>query len=163
MKQKNGKEKAQFYKKWWFWGIVVVVLIGVFGGCQSDNMDLPDASTNVATTEIKEIPTTKPTETINEEVTVPSTEAPAETPANSSVETQPEETEEPTKQTEVPDITEGTAVPSTEPEEVMVWIPIHGGQKYHKTSTCSSMEDPEYVTLSEAEARGFTACKRCYR
>ncbi|MFR7552551.1 MAG: hypothetical protein ACLUVB_07540 [Acutalibacteraceae bacterium] len=43
-----------------------------------------------------------------------------------------------------------------------VWIPTNGGQKYHSHSGCSNMIDPRYVTISEAEALGFTSCKRCY-
>ena len=46
--------------------------------------------------------------------------------------------------------------------EVMVWIPTKGGTKYHTYAGCSNMDDPIYVTLSEAEAQGFTACKRCH-
>ncbi len=44
----------------------------------------------------------------------------------------------------------------------MVWIPTKGGKKYHSNQFCSSMDNPEYVTLEEAEKRGFTPCKRCY-
>ena len=43
-----------------------------------------------------------------------------------------------------------------------VWVPTHGGKKYHSKSTCSNMKDPEKVTLSKAKAEGFTACKKCY-
>ena len=46
--------------------------------------------------------------------------------------------------------------------ETMVWIPTHGGTKYHTHAGCSNMEDPEQVTQSEAESRGFTPCKRCH-
>ena len=46
--------------------------------------------------------------------------------------------------------------------EQKVWIPTHGGKKYHSKSTCSNMKDPETVTLSKAKAEGFTACKKCY-
>ena len=46
--------------------------------------------------------------------------------------------------------------------EQMVWVPTHGGKKYHSKSNCSNMKDPEKVTLSEAKAEGFTACKKCY-
>ena len=45
---------------------------------------------------------------------------------------------------------------------VMVWIPTHGGTKYHSRSSCSGMEDPQQVTLEQAQAQGFTPCKRCY-
>ena len=47
-------------------------------------------------------------------------------------------------------------------KETMVWIPTKGGTKYHSNSECSNMENPEYVTQSEAESRGYTACKKCY-
>ena len=46
-------------------------------------------------------------------------------------------------------------------EVKMVWIPTNGGKKYHSKRTCSNMIDPEYVTLEEAEQRGFTDCKKC--
>ncbi len=46
--------------------------------------------------------------------------------------------------------------------ETMVWIPTNGGTKYHTHAGCSNMEDPEQVTKSEAESRGFTPCKRCH-
>ncbi len=36
--------------------------------------------------------------------------------------------------------------------EQMVWVPTHGGKKYHSKSTCSNMKDPEKVTLSTAKA-----------
>jgi predicted small secreted protein len=46
--------------------------------------------------------------------------------------------------------------------ETMVWIPTRGGTKYHTHAGCSNMDDPEKVTQSEAESRGFTPCKRCH-
>ena len=46
--------------------------------------------------------------------------------------------------------------------ETMVWIPTNGGSKYHTHSGCSNMKNPEQVTKSEAESRGFTPCKRCH-
>ena len=46
--------------------------------------------------------------------------------------------------------------------EQMVWIPTKGGKKYHSNSACSNMDGPIYVTISEAEQKGFTACKKCY-
>lgn len=43
-----------------------------------------------------------------------------------------------------------------------VWVPTNGGKKYHKSASCSNMKNPEEVTKSEAESRGFDPCKRCY-
>ena len=60
---------------------------------------------------------------------------------------------------------ETTEIPGStgEPQGELVWIPTNGGTKYHKESTCSSMQDPKQVTMEEAEKQGFTACKRCYK
>ncbi len=44
----------------------------------------------------------------------------------------------------------------------LVWIPTNGGKKYHSKSTCSNMENPKQVDRADAEAQGFTACKKCY-
>ena len=58
-----------------------------------------------------------------------------------------------------------TTCGKTDPDynhETMVWIPTNGGTKYHTHAGCSNMEDPEQVTQSEAESRGFTPCKRCH-
>lgn len=43
-----------------------------------------------------------------------------------------------------------------------VWIPTNGGTKYHSRSNCSNMKDPIQVDLADAEARGFTPCKKCH-
>ncbi|MBQ8748577.1 MAG: hypothetical protein IJZ14_02075 [Oscillospiraceae bacterium] len=55
----------------------------------------------------------------------------------------------------------GAADPDYE-QSANVWIPTNGGKKYHKSASCSNMKNPERVTQSEAESRGFTPCKRCY-
>lgn len=51
--------------------------------------------------------------------------------------------------------------PTPAPGETMVWIPS-SGSKYHSHSGCSNMKNPTQVTESQAEARGFTPCKRCW-
>ena len=59
------------------------------------------------------------------------------------------------------------STPSTQPEEdapavgSMVWIP-KTGSKYHSYSGCSNMKNPSQVTQSQAEARGYTPCKKCW-
>lgn len=45
-----------------------------------------------------------------------------------------------------------------EPQEEMVWIPS-SGSKYHSNSSCSNMNNPRQVTLSEAQSMGYTPCK----
>lgn len=73
-----------------------------------------------------------------------------------------------TIKTEHPDA-EASENPPEEQEEVpaeeMVWIASTGdGTRYHKHSSCSSMDNPIQIPLSEALARGYTACQKnsCY-
>lgn len=56
------------------------------------------------------------------------------------------------------------AAATSEKTEQMVWIPNNGkaDQKYHSRSGCSNMKTPKQITLSEAKAHGFEACKRCF-
>ena len=46
--------------------------------------------------------------------------------------------------------------------ENLVWVPIHGGKKFHKAATCSSMRDPKQIPMEEAINRGYDYCKKCY-
>lgn len=52
-------------------------------------------------------------------------------------------------------------VAAQEKQEEMVWIPS-SGSKYHSRSGCSGMKNPTQITLSDAKAKGYTACKRCH-
>ena len=44
-----------------------------------------------------------------------------------------------------------------------VWIPMHGGEKYHEIPGCSGMIYPCLMPVSCAEACGFAACEVCVR
>lgn len=48
-----------------------------------------------------------------------------------------------------------------QPQEQMVWIP-QSGSKYHSNSSCSGMNNPTQVTISEAQSMGYEPCKKCY-
>lgn len=48
-----------------------------------------------------------------------------------------------------------------QPQEQMVWIP-QSGSKYHSNSSCSGMNNPTQVTISEAQSTGYEPCKKCY-
>ena len=50
---------------------------------------------------------------------------------------------------------------TTKTDTEMVWIPATGS-KYHRTSTCSNMKNPSYVSKSYAISKGYTPCKKCY-
>lgn len=44
----------------------------------------------------------------------------------------------------------------------VIWVPMHGGKKYHDTYECSGMVEPRQMSIANAKALGFTACKKCY-
>ena len=50
---------------------------------------------------------------------------------------------------------------NVDPSGGVVWIP-QSGTKYHSYSGCSNMNSPSQVTESQAIARGYTPCKRCW-
>lgn len=78
---------------------------------------------------------------------------------------------EPTDLGEEPPASRSTAVPAPDPDPEptaqdktnsgTVWIP-QSGSKYHSTPSCSGMKNPKKVTLSEAQRKGYTPCKRCH-
>ncbi len=103
-----------------------------------------EAPTTVPETEPETVPQTVPTVPTAAEPTIEPVTEPTAAP-----ETEP--TQATTTETE-----------SSEPQEEMVWIPTGGGKKYHSRPGCSNMNNPQEVTISQAEARGFTPCKRCY-
>ncbi len=45
--------------------------------------------------------------------------------------------------------------------ETVVYV-SGSGKKYHSNSSCSGMKSPQELTLTEAENRGYTPCKKCY-
>lgn len=108
--------------------------------------------------EEKEEPEEEPQEEHQEEPTPE--EPPEEEPTPDTV-TEPK----PDIQQEEPIASE----PSDQPEQItsseeagekLVWV-SEDGNRYHDKSTCSNMENPWQVTVSEAEAMGRTPCGRC--
>ncbi len=90
-------------------------------------------------------------------------------PAAAAIESQPAEAGDPTSEEapsrSMPGVdddppSEAQSTPAAG-SGIMVWIP-QSGSKYHSTSSCSGMKDPRQVTLTEAQSRGYTPCKRCY-
>lgn len=125
---------------------LVLLLVLSLAGCGSTT---PETAVTVTETTVPET-SVAITETTAPEVTEPVIET-------TEAVTEPEETVVETTQA----VTEATTQP-TEPTEEMVWIPTHGGTKYHSRASCSNMDNPSHVPISQAIARGFTPCKRCY-
>lgn len=42
-----------------------------------------------------------------------------------------------------------------------VWLPTHGGQKFHTSQTCSGMIEPRMASARNAIALGVSPCKKC--
>lgn len=138
---KKGKTPAKANKAVSYVASVACVL--ALAGC-SVGTDNPVVTTNKADTIT--------TETVVAATTMPGADTTATEPTPTEAETEDVAT--------VPTATETMA--QTEPTEEMVWIPTNGGSKYHSKSTCSGMDNPKEVPLSEAVSKGFTPCKRCH-
>lgn len=48
-----------------------------------------------------------------------------------------------------------------QPQEEMVWI-SNTGSKYHSNSSCSGMDNPSQVPISQAQSMGLQPCKKCH-
>jgi len=55
-----------------------------------------------------------------------------------------------------------TAIADADPND-LVWIPMHGGQKYHRKEDCSNMIEPRQMPKACAAHFGFSPCGKCAR
>ena len=46
--------------------------------------------------------------------------------------------------------------------DAVIWVPMHGGIRYHSNADCSGMVEPRQMSIANAAALDFTACKKCY-
>lgn len=51
---------------------------------------------------------------------------------------------------------------SPAPSAELVWIPMHGGIKYHANFWCSGMIEPRQIPIDCARYFEFDCCERCY-
>lgn len=109
--------------------------------------------------EEKEEPEEEPQEEHQEEPTPE--EPPEEEPTPDTVtEPKPDIQQEEPIASEPSDQPEQITSSEEEAGEKLVWV-SEDGNRYHDKSTCSNMENPWQVTVSEAEAMGRTPCGRC--
>ena len=167
LKRGNATTKAHKYGSYVAGVLCLIVLVG----CSGTNDNAPSPTGPIATEGV--VICTTEAETSAPEtaapITVPETIAPTtdvetttpSTEYGTNPATEPK-TEPETEQAAEPEIIASPTAQSTQPQEALVWIPTNGGSKYHRTSSCSNMADPEQVTISQAIARGFEPCKRCY-
>ena len=147
----NPKPKKPFYKRWWFWAIIVICLISSCTG----GKDIPP---------VDETPSVVIEETVD-------TESFIETPEETLV---PEVTEPPvteitppvveeTKKPEVTPPTKEETAPPAQTEPIVTYVLITPtGEKYHdagcgriNVNTCTQM------TKEDAIAAGYSACGVC--
>lgn len=155
--KKSKKNRTPFYKKWWFWAIIVFLLIGVFSGGnetgENDSTLSSGASTDVHSA------TNPTTDNTAESGTYPSTESSTEPIATEPAETTLPETDPPE-----------TNPPKTEPvaEPTETFILNTNTEKFHEPS-CRSVKDmneenkKEYTgTREEVIVMGYEPCGICH-
>lgn len=45
--------------------------------------------------------------------------------------------------------------------DLLVWIPMHGGSKYHLSPECSNMDEPRQMPVDCALCFDYSSCKKC--
>lgn len=138
-----------------FWALVIFLVCFTFKSCSNNKQEDPDIYTSVTTEYSNPRPTTA-------EVTTdkPNTSATTEEIVTTAEEIAEATTEATTEEATTEESTEAETESTTEYVQ-MVWVPA-SGSKYHKSSSCSGMKNPSQVSLSDAESRGYTPCKKCY-
>lgn len=147
-------------KKRRIWPFVIgaILVMGIVGNLINPNSSrsVPSASPSpdgaersVVSVVATSTPDTEPTLSPTVEPTPAATAAPTATPT-------------PTLYSEpFPAVSSEAEESPVEDPVVYVWIPS-SGSKYHSNAGCSNMNNPRQVTLDEAIAMGYDACKRCY-
>ena len=138
-------------------GILMVLLlaIGSRNAAPAETSVSPSPNVSSVVTSVPEDATPTPEPSPTPDATPTATPSPTPVPTEAPTPT-PEPTLEPTPEP-VAEAEDGTV----EEDVVYVWIPS-SGSKYHSYAGCSNMSNPRQVTLDEAIAMGYDACKRCY-
>ena len=173
---KNNGETGDrpIYRRTWF--ITTIALVVVFGiaaafGGSGDTGDQPPQEPAAVVVQATPEPTAEPTPE----------PTPEETPAPEIVEVPKEAYDDSWEYADEPMVVDGEQAPAesgaeqqaaqeytepvqeAQPQGDMVWIAGSGnGTKYHNDPSCSNMSNPVQISLSDAQARGYEACKRCY-
>ena len=127
----------------WLYVIGIILVLGVIG-----NLVKPDSGNTIPTASVSPSLVGAERSTFLDDMLATPDPTPEATPT-------PSPTPAPTPTPEP-----APAAPTEKPV-VYVWIP-ESGSKYHQYASCSGMDNPQKVTLEEAQAMGYTACKRCY-
>lgn len=100
----------------------------------------------------------------SEHIISETTELPVTTEAQTTTQT-PTTTEAPTtaQTPTTTKVTQAEEAYDAQENTATVWIASSGnGYAYHARSTCGNMKKSTPISLSDAQARGYTPCKKCY-
>lgn len=137
--------------------MALAFLLTAATGCQ-DSAAASSQSSSVPESAIVAVaPTQEPT-------AVPTAEPTAAPTPEPTAEPTPEPTAEPTPApTAAPTEAPAPQPAAAEPQGQMVWIASSGnGTKYHNDPGCSNMKNPLEISITDAQARGYGPCKKCY-
>lgn len=175
----NGEtdDRPIYLRTWFITTIVLVVVFGIaaaVGGSDDTGEQPPQEPTAVAVQT-----TPEPTPDLTAESTPEPT--PEETPVPEVGEESKEVYDDSWEYADEPMVIDGEQVPAesyaeqqpveeyaepsqeAQPQGDTVWIAGSGnGKKYHRDPSCSNMSNPVQISLADAQARGYEACKVCY-
>lgn len=137
--------------------MVLVFLITAATGCQDSTAASSQSSSVPESAIVAAAPMSEPS-------AAPTVEPTAEPTPEPTAEPTPEPTAEPTPApTAAPTEAPAPQPAAAEPQGQMVWIASSGkGKKYHSDPTCSNMNNPLEISISDAQAKGYEPCKNCY-
>lgn len=146
--------------------VLCLLLLLLLSGCGAQSAELQIQDSSVAALKAESFPlpeetavekTTAAVTTAVEKTTAVVTTAIEKTTAAAETEVEKTKTAEPQTKTSV------TVPQYSEVGADLVWVPVKGGTKYHKSSICSNMKEPIQVNKSTAINYGYTPCKKCYK
>lgn len=167
----NGKP---FYKRWWFW--VIVGLVVFYGVCYAagwvETDDAPIDSQSAISSQEDDAVKGDSTEStgIDEDEPEPSPDDSSSDPSPSgsasSSSSESASSGEPTgatseQGTQAQDVAENTPVENDTDEEIIVYV-TDTGSKYHKSGCRHLSESKHEISLEDAKAKGYEPCGTCH-
>lgn len=165
------KAKKPLTKRWYFWAIIVVLVLGVFTDLTDDTDPGTSSSSAVSSSSSSQDDPGTDQEAIS---SVPSSAIVEDEPEGPEPMTGTEEPEEPSSpiqstvstpeedpvESQEPEPEPDPEPEEDEPQEIIVYI-TETGAKYHRGS-CRHLKDSKIeITLEEAIARGYEPCGTC--
>lgn len=134
---------------------LLYILIGIgMGGSDSSNTSGSSSLAPSSAAEVSSVASVAEPENATSSSSVPQSSS-----ASTSV---PETLSTPKPEVAItPSAATAPVIVQEEQKSNMVWV-SGKGKKYHSNPGCSAMKSPTEISLDDAKARGYTACKKCY-